>query len=356
MRRLRCAMTFITLLFLLTSCGGSGQTDVSTAKRMSGVRLQGAGSSFDAPLFSKVFDALQKQQGIEVNYQSIGSGAGVSQLTKGVIEFGASDFPLNDEQTKTAEATSGPVVHVPVTIGAVSIGYNLPVDGLKLDGDTLSGIYLGTITTWSDPKIQALNLGLPLPSVPIVVVHRTKGSGTTFIFTSYLSAVNAEWKSRVGASGAVAWPAGVSAKGSEGVSGQVKSTPGAIGYFELTYSKQNQIKSAFLKNAAGRFVAPSVASAAAASVGAVANMPADLKTIFVNASGDESYPISGFSWIIVFKNQKDPAVGRAIINMLRFVVRDGQQFAESLDYAPLPTAIQERDEKAIQSIIISNSR
>lgn len=328
--------------------GTSGTTGTSAP-----VRLQGAGSTFDTPLFSKVFDAYEKVGGAQVNYQSIGSGGGVQQLTKGVVDFGASDFPLNDEQTKAAEAAGGAVVHVPVTMGAVSIGYNLPVDGVKLDGATLSGIYLGKITKWNDPKIAALNPGVKLPSTAIAVVHRAEGSGTTFIFTSYLAAVNPEWKSKVGAAGSVDWPTGVGAKGSEGVSGQVMNTPGGIGYFEMAYAHENHIKSALLKNANGKFVEPSVQGAAAAGAGAAANMPADLKAVFVNAPGDTSYPIAGFSWIVAFKDQKDATKGQALINLLKYVVTDGQKFAEPLEYAPLPKQVQDLDMKAISSMTIA---
>ena len=332
----------------------AGTISVSlSAAAPAAVRLQGAGSTFDAPLFSKVFDAFGKKTGIEVNYQSIGSGGGVQQLTNRVVDFGASDFPLNDEQTKAAEAAGGPPIHIPVTMGAVSVGYNLPVNGLKLSGPTLSGIYLGQIQMWNDAKIAALNPGVTLPATPIVVVHRSEGSGTTFIFTSYLAAVNAEWKSQVGAAGAVKWPTGVGAKGSEGVSGQVNGTPGAIGYFELAYAKSNNIKSALLQNQAGKFVEPSVEGAAAAGAGAASKMPADLKAVFVNAPGATSYPIAGFSWILVFKNQTDETKGRELIQLLNYVVGEGQQFAQPLYYAPLPKAVQTLAQHAIKSITIN---
>ena len=317
------------------------------------VRLQGAGSTFDAPLFSKVFDAFGKKTGIEVNYQSIGSGGGVQQWSSRVVDFGASDFPLNDEQTKTAQTAGGDVIHVPVTMGAVSVGYNLPVENLKLDGATLSAIYLGQIRDWNDAKIAALNPGVKLPATPIAVVHRSEGSGTTFIFTSYLAAVNPEWKSKVGAGGSVNWPTGIGAKGSEGVSGQVNSTPGGIGYFELAYAKSNNIKSALLKNQAGKFVEASVEGAAAAGAGAAGNMPADLKAVFVNAPGAASYPIAGFSWILVFKNQTDETKGREIVQLLNYVVGEGQQFAQPLYYAPLPKAVQALSAKAIKSMTIN---
>lgn len=317
------------------------------------VRLQGAGSTFDAPLFSKVFDAFGKKSGIEVNYQSIGSGGGVQQWTSRVVDFGASDYPLNDEQTKAAETAGGPAIHVPVTMGAVAVGYNLPVDNLKLDGPTLSGIYLGQIKDWNDPKIAAINPGVKIPATPIAVVHRSEGSGTTFIFTSYLAAVNAEWKSKAGAAGSVNWPTGIGAKGSEGVSGQVNSTPGGIGYFELAYAKSNNIKTAQLKNKAGKFVEPSVEGTSAAGAGAASNMPADLKAVFVDAPGATSYPIAGFSWILVFKNQTDETKGREIVQLLNYVVGEGQQYAQPLYYAPLPKSVQALSEKAVKSITIN---
>jgi len=350
----------LLILFLtaITACqkteSPSTQTGTTpTTPATAPVRLQGAGSTFDTPLFSKMFDAYQKQGGAEVNYQSIGSGGGVQQLINGIVDFGATDFPLNDEQAKTAEAAGGPVVHVPVTMGAVSIGYNLPVDGLKLDGPALGGIYRGTITKWNDPKIAALKPGVSLPATAIAVVHRAEGSGTTFIFTSYLAAVSPEWKSKVGAAGSVNWPVGIGAKGSEGVSGQVTNTPGAIGYFEMAYANQNHIKSASLENASGKFVAASVQGVTDAVAGAANNMPADLKAVFVNAPGETSYPIAGFSWIVVFQNQKDAAKGQAIVNLLKYAVHDGQQYARPLDYAPLPKAVQDLDDKVIQSITVA---
>ena len=348
---------FTLSLVSLVSCQQKSETTTTSgtaaASSAAPVRLQGAGSTFDTPLFSKVFDTYEKAGGAQVNYQSIGSGGGVQQLTKGVVDFGATDFPLNAEQTKNAEAAGGPVVHIPVTMGAVSVGYNLPVDGLRLDGPTLADIYLGKITSWNDRKIASLNPGVKLPATAVAVVHRAEGSGTTFIFTSYLAAVSPDWKSKVGAAGSVQWPAGIGAKGSEGVSGQVTNTPGAIGYFEMAYAKQNHIRTALLKNATGKFVAVSVAGTAAAGAGAANNMPADLKAIFVNAPGADSYPIAGFSWIVVFKNQKDATKGQAIVKLLRYTVHDGQQFSPVLDYAPLPKAVQDLDDKAIASITVA---
>jgi phosphate transport system substrate-binding protein len=343
----------VPLALLLTACGGGTPAPSHAAPASAGaahVRLQGAGSTFDTPLFSRAFAELQKETGLEVNYQSIGSGGGVRQLINGVIDFGATDVPLNDEQTAAAARAGGEVVHIPVAMGAVSIGYNLPVSGLKLDGDTLAGIYLGSITMWNDRAIAAINPGVRLPATPIAVVHRSDGSGTTFIFTSYLSAVSQAWKSQVGASGVVKWPHGIGAKGSEGLAGQVMNTPGAIGYFEMAYAQENQITSASLKNAAGIFVEPSVDGAAAAGAGAASQMPADLKAVFVNAPGARSYPITGFSWIVVFKKQKDAARGRELVQVLRYLTTDAQRFAAPLAYAPLPKAVQEMAGHAIDTI------
>ncbi|HEU0168317.1 MAG TPA: phosphate ABC transporter substrate-binding protein PstS, partial [Chloroflexota bacterium] len=318
------------------------------------VNLTGAGSTFDFPLFSKVFDAYQQQTGVQVNYQSIGSGGGIEQFTKKTVDFGASDGPLNDDQTKAATDAGGPPLHIPVTLGAVAVGYNLPgVDNLQLDGDTLSAIFLGTITKWNDPKIAALNPNAKLPPTAVAVVHRSDGSGTTFIFTDYLGAVSTDWKSKVGTATSVSWPTGIGGQGSEGVAGQVKQTPGAIGYFELAYAKQNNIATAAMKNAGGKFVQPSVAAATAAAAGAAANMPADLKARFPNAPGDATYPITGFSWIIVFQNQPDAAKGRALVDLLNYVVTKGQAFSEPLFYAPLPDPVVALDQKAIKTITVA---
>jgi phosphate transport system substrate-binding protein len=318
------------------------------------VSLTGAGSTFDFPLFSKVFDAYGKDTGNQVNYQSVGSGAGIEQLTKKTVDFGASDAIMTDEQEKAAAAAGGPVLHIPVTMGAVALGYNLPnVKRLQLDADTLAGIYLGTVKSWDDPKIAALNPDLKLPKTAIAPVERSDGSGTTYIFTNYLSAVSPEWKAQVGASTAVKWPVGIGGKGSEGVAGQVSQSPGAIGYFELSYAKQNNLNTIVLKNQAGKFVEPSVAGATAAAAGAAANMPADGKAIFVNAPGDSAYPISGFSWALVYQNQPDAAKGKALVDLLTYLTTNGQNFAEPLYYAPLPQQVKDLDAKLIQSITLA---
>jgi phosphate transport system substrate-binding protein len=342
-------------LLLLASCGGSAVPPTASQPASAGVskaglnaQLLGAGSTFDFPLFSKVFDAYGKQTGVQVNYQSVGSGAGIEQLIKKTVDFGATDAPLTAEQENSAGRD---VLHIPVTMGAVALGYNLPgVKGLKLDADTLAGLYLGQIKKWNDPKIAALNPDAKLPPTDVAVAYRSDGSGTSFIFTSYLSSISPDWKSKVGSGTSVKWPAGIGGKGSEGVSGQVASTPGAIGYFELAYALQNNISTIQLKNQAGSFVEPSVNGATEAAAGAANNMPADLKAVFVNAPGPASYPIAGFSWIVVYKNQPDAAKGKALVDLLTYMVTKGQQFAEPLYYAPLPATVETKSADAIKTI------
>lgn len=307
-------------------------------KSLSGA-LTGAGSTFDFPLFSAMFSQYHTLvPGVTVNYQSIGSGGGIQQLTQRTVDFGASDAPLTDSQEK---AMPTPALHLPVTIGAVAVGYNLPgiQSGLKLSGDVLASIYLGEIKTWNDPKITALNADLKLPSTPIAVVHRSDGSGTTFIFTNYLAAVSDTWKSKVGTSTAVNWPIGIGAKGSEGVAGQVKQVPGGIGYFELAYAKENNITSVTMQNKDGKYVEPSSAGASAAAAGTAANMPADLKATFPNPAGADVYPISGFSWVLFFQQQTDQNKANILAHLLDWMVTDGQQLGEKLYYAPLPPPV-----------------
>jgi phosphate transport system substrate-binding protein len=338
----------------LAACGGAPQGPASAGDRTdraptgtSGgpVVITGAGSTFDYPLFSKMFAAYhQLHPDVQVNYQSIGSGGGQQQLFAGTVNFGASDAPLSDEQLR-AHPT---VVHIPITVGAVSVGYNLPGvgSGLRLTGDALARIYLGQITKWNDPAIASLNPDRKLPDLPVAVVHRSDGSGTTYIFTAYLSAVSPAWKDRVGYGVSVNWPVGVGAKGSEGVSGQVSQTPGAIGYFEMAYAMQNHLPTATMQNAAGRWVEPSVEGASVGAGQAASHMPADLRAMFVNAPGDTSYPISGFSWVLVDSRH----VSRPLLDLLNWMIHDGQKFAADLDYAPLPEQVVRLDEQKMATL------
>lgn len=309
--------------------------------------INGAGSSFDNPAFMMWKDAYTKKEtGIQINYQSVGSGAGIKQLVAQTVNFGASDAPMTDEAMKEAP---GKILHIPIVAGAVAITYNVPGNPkLKLDGETLAGIYLGEITKWNDAKIAALNPGVMLPDASIIVVHRSDGSGTTFIFTDYLSVISKEWATKVGKNTAVKWPAGVGGKGSEGVSGQVKQLPGSIGYVELAYAEQNKMPVADLKNAADKFVAPSPESVSKAM--STATIPEDFRFSMVNAPGEGSYPISGASWVLLYQKQADADKGKALVSFLKWCVTEGQKMSPQLDYAPLPDSVQERELKLLETV------
>ena len=337
-----------------TSGAAAGAPSAATLQGLK-ASLTGAGSTFDNPLFSKLFDEFHRPApAVTVNYQSIGSGGGVKQLTEKTVDFGASDFPLSADQEKALPA---PVLHVPITLGATAIGYNLPgiTSGLKLSGPVLAGIYLGEITAWNDPKIAALNPDLTLPATAIAVVHRNESSGTTFMFTSFLAAVSDAWKNKVGASGAVGWPTGIGAQGSAGVAGQVKQVPGGIGYFELAYATQNSITVAAIQNKDGNFVAPSPQGASAAASGAAANMPADLKAVIQNPPGADAYPISGFSWVLVYQAMTDEAKAPALANLLAWLVTDGQQYGPALEYAALPEQVVRLDLAQLRTITLNGT-
>ena len=314
--------------------------------------ITGGGSTFDQPLFSKLFDDYNQQCHVQVNYQAIGSGAGIEQLTKKTVNFGASDAPLTDDQIKAA---GGDILHIPITIGAVSVGYNVPgvQSGIKMTGDVLAKIYMGQIKKWNDPALKALNPGMKLPDLDISVVHRSDGSGTSYIFTNYLAAVSPDWKSKVGSGLSVNWPTGAGGKGSQGVSGIVKQQPGGIGYFELAYSTLNNIATVSMQNQAGQFVAPSVQGASLAAAGAANNMPPDLRAVFVNAAGQNVYPISGFSWVAINQAQTDAKTAPTLVHLLWYVTHQGQQQASSLQYAPLPDPVVKLDEQQLKKVTLN---
>ncbi len=303
--------------------------------------INGAGATFPYPLYSKWFDAYAKvDPSVRFNYQSIGSGGGQQQLLAGTVDFGASDVPMKDDQLAKAP---GAILHIPMVAGSVVITYNLPGDPkLKFDGPTIADIYLGKITKWNDPKIVAMNPGVNLPDENILVVHRSDGSGTTGIFTAYLSAISYDWKEQVGANTSVRWPVGLGGKGNEGVSGQVKQSPGAIGYVELIYALQTQQPYADLKNAEGNFITPSLESVSAAM--ATAKIPDDLRFLIVNGPGANAYPIAGCTYLLVYKDLKahvkDAGVAPKIVQFLKWAVTDAQSMATPLDYAPLPNSLQ----------------
>ena len=309
--------------------------------------INGAGATFPYPIYSKWFDEYAKvDPSVRFNYQSIGSGGGQKQIMAQTVDFGASDGPMSDENLSKAP---GKILHIPTVAGAVVLTYNLPGNpSLKLDGDTIAGIFLGQIKKWNDPKLAALNPGTTLPDKDIVVVHRSDGSGTTFIFTDYLSKVSGEWKQKVGNNTSVNWPAGIGGKGNEGVSGQVKQTPGAIGYVELVYAIQNKMPFAQVKNAAGEFVKPTIESVTAAV--ATANIPDDFRFSMTNAPGKDAYPICGATWLLVYAQQKDAAKGKKLVEFLKWAAKDGEKMAKDLDYAPLPETVQERVLKRIDEI------
>ncbi|HTX66133.1 MAG TPA: phosphate ABC transporter substrate-binding protein PstS [Opitutaceae bacterium] len=302
--------------------------------------INGAGSSFDYPAFSLWFNAYSKVDAdVHFNYQSIGSGGGQKQLLAQTVDFGASDAPMTDEAMAPAAYK---ILHFPVVAGAVAITYNLPDSPkLKFDADTLAGIYLAKITKWNDPAIAALNPGVMLPDLPIVVVHRSDGSGTTFIFTDYLSSVSADWKSQVGKSISVKWPTGLGGKGSEGVSGQVKQLPGAIGYVEQAYAEQNHLPVADVKNSSGNFISPTADAVSQAM--ATATIPDDFRFSMVNAPGAQAYPIAGASWILIYQHQANADRGHQLISFLKWAVTEGQKLSPSLHYAPLPDNVQQRE-------------
>lgn len=333
----------LSAALLLAACSKNSPV-VSTAEAQT--LINGAGSSFDNPAFMMWKDAYSKKEaGVQINYQSVGSGAGIKQLVSQTVNFGASDAPMTDEAMKSAP---GKILHIPIVAGAVAITYNVPGNPkLKFDGPTLAAIYLGEITKWNDAKIAALNPGVTLPDTSIIVVHRSDGSGTTFIFTDYLSVVSPAW-SKVGKSTSVNWPAGVGGKGSEGVSGQVKQLPGAIGYVELAYAVQNKLPVAEIKNADGKFVAPSPESVSKAM--ATATIPDDFRFSMVNAPGEGSYPISGASWVLLFQKQGNAEKGKALVNFLKWCVTEGQKTSPQLDYAPLPDSVQERELKLLGTV------
>jgi phosphate transport system substrate-binding protein len=316
---------------------GSAGSPAPVSSQAGPVTLNGAGATFPTPLYSKWSSEYNKAfPNVKINYQSIGSGGGIRQIVAGTVDFGATDAPMKADEAKQAP---GKLYHIPATIGAVVLCYNLPevTAPLKLTPEILADVYLGKIKKWNDPKIAAENKDAKLPAKEIAVAYRTDGSGTTNVFTDYLSAVSPEWKDKVGAGKSVKWPVGLGAKGNEGITGQIKGTPYTIGYTERAYATQNKLPMAELKNKAGKFVAPTTAAMSAAAEGV--EMPADLFVSLVDASAEGAYPIASYTYLLVYADAKDPAKGEAIAKYLWWALHDGQQFAESLDYAPLPAKV-----------------
>ncbi|MEP6730637.1 MAG: phosphate ABC transporter substrate-binding protein PstS [bacterium] len=317
--------------------------------------LTGAGATFPNPIYSKWFSDYAALKGVKINYQSIGSGGGIRQLSEQTVDFGATDAPMSDDEM--SKAKGGPVLHIPTVLGAVVVTYNVPevTKALRLDGPTLADIFLGKITKWNDPKIGALNKGVKLPASDILVVHRSDGSGTSYVFTDYLTAVSPDWATKPGKGKEVQWPVGLGGKGNEGVAGQVKQIPGAIGYVELAYAKQNKLAYADIKNANGEFVAPTIDAVTAAAAGAAAKLSpsTDYRISIVNAAGKEAYPISSFTWLLVYKQQSDAAKGKKLIDFVKWALTEGEKSASSLDYAPLPPVMSRQLLKRLETVQVA---
>jgi phosphate transport system substrate-binding protein len=326
---------FLSILVLLAAGAARGDS----------LLVNGAGATFPYPLYSKWFSEYNKlHPDVRLNYQSIGSGGGIQQFTAGTVDFGASDAPLTDEQI----ARAPDVVHIPTVLGAVVITYHAALPGLRLTPQLLAGIFLGRITRWNDPALAAVNPGVPLPDAAIAVIHRSDGSGTTYVFTNYLAKVSPEWKSRVGNSTSVKWPVGLGGKGNEGVTGLVKQTPGSIGYVELAYANQNKLPLAELQNRDGVFLKPTLESTSEAAAGVA--MPADYRVSITDAAGKKAWPIASFTYLLVHRDARDRAKGEAVVRFLWWAVHQGQHFAAPLDYAPLPAQVVTMVEKTVQGL------
>lgn len=336
---MRASLSAVAALLML-ACGGTAAAPTATPSTDVGKgNLNGAGATFPEPFYTKAFyQYSQKHSGVTVNYQAIGSGGGIKQFTAGTVDFGASDVPMTNDEL-TAAGGSSSLIQIPTIVGVVSIAYNLQgVNKLQLDGPTLADIYLGKVKTWDDPAIKALNSGVTLPSKPITAVHRSDGSGTTYGFTDYLSKVSPDWKSQVGVGKSVSWKGGVGASGNQGVAQQVKSTDNALGYVELAYVVQTGMQQAYMKNKNGKFLQATIDGATQAAAQASNVSPTNFS--ITDQSGDATYPIASFSWIFIKKAIPDADKGKAIVNLFKWVVTEGQSNGKELQYAPLPKAVQ----------------
>lgn len=335
---------------LVALCATLAVVGVATAE----VALTGAGATFPYPMYSKWFNEYGKiHKDTQINYQSIGSGGGIKQVTEGTVDFGATDGPMNDDQLKEFQAKRGsPVLHFPTVLGADVPSYNLPgvTAELKFTPEALAGIFLGKITKWTDPELVKANLGVKLPDQELVVVHRSDGSGTTYVWVDYLAKVSPEWKQKVGVGTSVNWPVGLGGKGNEGVSGQIKQTAYSVGYVELVYAIQNHLPYGQVKNSSGTFVKADLASVTAAAAGAAKDMPDDFRVSITNAPGKTAYPVSSFTWLLIPQHIADPAKKKTITDFLKWMLTDGQNMTEALAYSRLPKEVQAKELKAISKI------
>ncbi|MGI9139655.1 MAG: phosphate ABC transporter substrate-binding protein PstS [Gemmatimonadaceae bacterium] len=351
-RRYLAALALAALACTSSDTDGDSQ---GAGSRSGSVDLTGAGATFPYPLYSKWFSDYANSSGVRINYQSIGSGGGIRQLSEGTVDFGATDGPMTDEEL--SKAKGGAIMHFPTVLGAVAIAYNLPnfSGELRLSGPVIAQIFMGTVKKWNDPQIAALNPGAALPGSDILVVHRSDGSGTTYVFSDYLAAVSPAWASGPGRGKDIAWPTGLGGKGNEGVAGQVKQIPGAIGYVELAYATQNNLAVASIQNSSGAFVAPSIEAVTAAAAGVTAELPpnTDYRISIVNSPGAGSYPISSFTWLLLYQQQADSVKAGKLVAFLRWALTEGEKQAAALDYAPLPAAMADRLLLRLDSIRIA---
>ena len=322
----------------------------ANARAAGAILINGAGATFPYPIYGKWFDEYHKSHpDVQINYQSIGSGGGIRQLLAGTVDFGASDMPMANDQLSQAKIQ---ILHFPTVLGAVVPTYNIPgiTQDLKFTPEALAGIFLGTVTKWNDPNLANANPGVKLPSEDIVLVHRSDGSGTTFVWTDYLSKVSPDWKSKVGAGTSVNWPAGQGGKGNEGVAGLVKETPYSLGYVELIYAVQNRMAYGMVRNASGEFVKADLNSVTAAAAEAAKTMPDDFRVSITNAAGKKAYPISSFTWLLVPATISDSTKRAAMTSVLKWMLTDGQKMTEALSYAPLPAEVVQKETRTISQI------
>ena len=359
------ALKLAALMLLAVACAKEGANNSSSSSTASStvasggsVNLTGAGATFPYPIYSKWFSDYATATGVKINYQSIGSGGGIRQLSEETVDFGASDSPMSDDEL--SKAKGGPILHIPTVLGADVITYNVPgvTAPLKLTPAVIADIFMGRVKKWNDTRIATLNSGVSLPNQDILVVHRSDGSGTTYIFTDYLSTAVPAWKTSVGKGKEVKWPVGLGAKGNEGVAGQVKQTPGSVGYVELAYAKQNNLPIAAVRNKSGQFVAASAPAVTAAAAGVARALPAntDYRVSIVDAPGADSYPISSFTWILVYQRQRDAAKGKKLVDFLSWALTDGEKEAVTLDYAPLPTDMATSVKARLATIDLSGAK
>jgi phosphate transport system substrate-binding protein len=344
--RITVVVLLASFALLALACSGNGGPGAGSGA----VNLQGAGATFPNPLYQKwVSEYGKAHANMHIDYQSIGSGGGIKQIQAQTVDFGASDAPMSDADLKAAP---GELLHIPTVLGAVVVTYNLASvsQPLHLSPEVVADIFLGKIKKWDDQHIKQDNPGVTLPAADITVVYRAEASGTSFVFTDYLSKVSPEWKEKVGADKSPKWPVGQGGKGNEGVTGQIKNQPNTIGYVELAYAVQNKLPAALIKNASGKYIEPSIDAVTAAAASASAQTPDDLRVSITNSTGENAYPISSYTYILAYKNQKNADKGKALVDFLWWGIHDGEQFAKELQYAPLPAEIVKRAEAKINSI------